>query len=235
MKTSAIFQRLGILILVLILSSCQKKNHPPTITDQAFSIEENSSAGAFVGSVSSSDEDGQALFYKILGGNTDNAFKISETEGRITVNNKLAVDFEITPVFTLTIEVKDTKGKATNADIIITLKNVEIPFSDKTFSIDEYSDNGAIAGVISATGQSLKYSIISGNTNNAFSVSETDGKVSVNNTDALDYNAATKFILVVQVKDDNEKATANITININNLVIPTSGLLLYMPFDGNVN
>ena len=219
MKTNTLFLRLSILMVILILSSCLKKNHPPTINDQAFTVDENSAEGTFVGNVIASDEDGQALFYKILGGNTDNAFRISETDGKITVNNKLAIDFESTPSFTLTIEAKDTKGKATNADVIINLKNIEILFSDQSFTIDEYSDNGVTAGQILGPVQSVKYSVISGNTDNAFSVSETNGKITVNNTDALDYSTSTKFILVVQVKDEFEKATANITININNLVI----------------
>src|SRR5450759_1979513 len=111
MTTRTFFLRLSILIMVIILSSCVKKNHPPTIDDQTFSVDENSPVGTSVGKVLAFDEDGQALTYSILGGNTNSAFSISETDGKITVNNKAAIDYEITSSFTLNIEVKDSKNK----------------------------------------------------------------------------------------------------------------------------
>ncbi|HEY5470197.1 MAG TPA: cadherin domain-containing protein [Bacteroidales bacterium] len=236
MTTRTFSLRLSILMLVIILSSCVKKNHPPTIDDQTFSVDENSPVGTSVGKVLAFDEDGQALTYSILGGNTNSAFSISETDGKITVNNKAAIDYEITSSFTLNIEVKDSKNKNAIADIIINLNNIQIPLNDQSFSIDENSVAGSLVGQIIAPGQILKYSIVSGNTNTAFDISDTDGKITIHNSDAIDYETAPKFTLVVEGKDENnEKANANITINLNNLEAPTTGLMLYMPFNGNLN
>ena len=69
------------------MSSCLKKNHPPSIADQAFSSDENSPVGTLVGKVEAIDEDGQAITFKILGGNVNDAFSISENDGKISVNN----------------------------------------------------------------------------------------------------------------------------------------------------
>ena len=235
MKTKTVFLKLCILIGVLILTSCLKKNHPPTIDDQTFSIDENSPVGTLVGKVLAFDDEDHSLSYSILGGNTNDAFTVSETDGKISVNRKEALDFETSPSFTLNIEVKDSKNKSAVADIIINLNNKEVAIVDQSFNVDENSEAGSLVGQI-APGLSLSYSIVSGNTSTAFELSATDGNIKVHNPDALDYETTPSFTLVVNVTDENnEKANVNITINLNNLDIPTSGLMLYMPFDGNVN
>jgi Concanavalin A-like lectin/glucanases superfamily/Cadherin domain len=115
-------------------------------------------------------------------------------------------------------------------------KNHPPVIENQTFTIDENSEAGTLAGQVLGPVQTLKYSIVSGNTNNAFDISEADGKITVHNADAIDYETTPKFTLVIQGKDENnETGHANITINLNNLDMPTAGLLLYMPFDGNVN
>ena len=236
MKARTFFLKPAILILALSMSYCVKKNHPPTINDQTFSVDENSAVGTIVGAVQAIDEDGQALSYSILGGNTNTAFSISETDGKITVNNKAAIDFETTPSFTLKVQVKDTKNKNAIANIIINLNNIQIAINDQTFSIDENSDTGSFVGQVSAPGLTLKYSIISGNTNSAFDISERDGKITVHNADAMDYETMPKYTLVIEGSDENnEKGITNISVNLNNLDMPSTGLELYMPFDGNVN
>jgi hypothetical protein len=150
MKTSAIFRRLGILILVLILSSCQKKNHPPAIADQVFSIEENSETGTAVGQVTATDEESIVLYYKILRGNTADAFSISALDGKIIVNNEAAIDYETTPKFTLGIEVSDGR-KRSEAEITINLTDLQIttaglvlylPFDGNVNDLSSSGNNG---------------------------------------------------------------------------------------------
>ena len=85
-------------------------------------------------------------------------------------------------------------------------------------------------------GQVISYSVKSGNTNDAFSISESDGKISINNEDAVDFETNPGFTLVIEVKDNKNKSSfGNININLNNIEIPTTGLVLYMPFNGNLN
>jgi hypothetical protein len=127
MKSITFFLKLTALSVVLILSSCTKKNSPPTINDQTFSIDENSIAGTLVGKVVASDIDGQVVSYSIKSGNTNNAFVISQEDGKITINNEDAIDFETNPVFNLTVEVKDNKNKSSFGAITINLNNIEPP------------------------------------------------------------------------------------------------------------
>jgi len=94
-----------------------------TWVDEGFTLEENSASGTVVGSMRATDADGDTLGYSITGGNTDNAFAI-DSNGQITVNNSLALDFETTPSFTLTIQVDDGNGGIDTDAVTITLNDV---------------------------------------------------------------------------------------------------------------
>ncbi|RLS40497.1 MAG: hypothetical protein DWH81_07130, partial [Planctomycetota bacterium] len=84
-------------------------NTAPVLNNQTLpSLLENSANGTVVGTVVASDADpNQTLIYSIVNGNTGNAFAINPTTGQITVNYRLAVDYETNPVFQLTVQVTD--------------------------------------------------------------------------------------------------------------------------------
>ncbi len=79
---------------------------------------------------------------------------------------------------------------------------------NQTFSIAENSANGQQVGVVVASdpdaGQTLTYSIISGNTNNAFAINANTGALSVNNSAALNFEAITTFGLTVRAQDNGQ-------------------------------
>ena len=95
---------------------------------------------------------------------------------------------------------------------------------NQAFSIDENMPNGTQVGLIIATdpdqGQTLTYSIQSGNTDNAFAVNSATGELTVNNVDALDYETNPEFNLTVQVQDNGLGSLTDqaiITINLINI------------------
>ena len=95
---------------------------------------------------------------------------------------------------------------------------------DQSFDTDENSPNGQQIGTVIATdpdvGQSLIYSIISGNINNAFLIGSASGILSVANTAALDYETNPEFNLTVQVQDNGMGSLTDqaiVTINLINL------------------
>ena len=93
-----------------------------------------------VGTVAASDPDaGDTLTFAITAGNTGNAFAIDSSSGQITVANATALDFEVTPSFTLTVQVQDAGGLTDTATVTINLTNVnETPTAnDATFSLAE--------------------------------------------------------------------------------------------------
>ena len=80
-------------------------NAAPVISDQTFSLAENSDNGTVAGMAPATDADlpNDTLTWSITGGNINGAFDINSTNGEITVADKAAVDFETTPVFNLTV------------------------------------------------------------------------------------------------------------------------------------
>jgi hypothetical protein len=202
-------------------------NEPPTVSPQSFSIAENSAAGTTVGTVAATDPDaGQSLTYSILSGNTGNAFQITSTTGVLKVATQSALNFEVTPSYSLVVKVQDngTGSLSSQATMTIVLTNVnESPLiSNQSFTVPVTPPAGTVVGTVVATdpdaGQTLTYSIVSGNTGNAFQVNAASGILSVLTPSALVVN--TTFALVVKVQDNgagNLWSQATMTVTVSNI------------------
>jgi hypothetical protein len=182
MKTQHIF-RFFFLIVFITQLSCVKKINPPVIHDQSFSIEEISPAGTLAGQVIAVDEDNeQILTYSILNGNTNDAFEISDTSGKLTVLNENAIDFETTPSFALSIEVKNSKGKSAVGKITVNLINVDppaeglllyLPFDGNVNDLSSFNNN-----IIDSTSNNY----VSGKWSQAFDFNGTSDYLKLSNT-----------------------------------------------------
>jgi mono/diheme cytochrome c family protein len=91
--------------------------------------------------------------------------------------------------------------------------------SNQSFNVDENSANGTVVSMVLASdpnGDSLSYSITSGNTSGAFAINAGDGVLTVANSAALDYETITQFGLTVRVVDPggfNDSATITVSLN----------------------
>jgi gliding motility-associated-like protein len=100
-------------------------SNPPVANDATVALNENSPNATVVHTVVASDIDpGDVLTYSISAGNTADAFMINPTTGVITINNTSLIDFEINPVFTLTVKVTDAQGNTDTAIITINLTDL---------------------------------------------------------------------------------------------------------------
>jgi hypothetical protein len=177
MKTRTLFLKFSILVIIIALTACAKKNNPPSVSDQIFSVDENSISGTLVGKVVASDEDGKVVSYSIKNGNTGNAFSLSEEDGQISVNNEDAVDFETNPVFTLLVEVKDNKNKSSFANMKINLNNIEIPAAGLILYMPF---DGNLSDLSTSGNSAIDY------TNHSY--------VSGKRSQAMDFNGSTDYI-----------------------------------------
>lgn len=98
-----------------------KINKMPVVTNSVFSINENSPAGTPVGIVTASDPEGSLLVYTLISGNDLTAFRLNGN--KIEVNNTLALDFDVKPVFNLVVNVSDGISNVP-ALITINLRNL---------------------------------------------------------------------------------------------------------------
>jgi hypothetical protein len=196
-------------------------NETPTIEGDTFSLPENSNNGTAVGSISVNDQDeGDVPTVTIINGDPNNAFSIDDN-GDITVNDKTYLDYETETSFTLTVQAADSEFSPTDT-VIINITNVnETPtISDATFNIDENTANATSVGSVSYSDvdadSNLTLSITNGNTNNAFAI-DNNGAISVNNTNALNYETQSSFTLTVEVSDGTLDDTAQVTIDLNDV------------------
>jgi len=202
-----------------------------------FSLAENSEVGTVVGQVTATDPDpGTNLTYEITAGNTianwtGDAFAVNTSSGEITVANRDALDFETTPVFTLTIRVSDDvpwNVLADTVDVTINLQDVVVDLDDANIgSIPENSPVGTVIGTIVPRDwpavDTLTYSVLQvedGNGNSyptsAFQVvtdaNGSDGHVEVVDPSILNYEAIAPghiFRLSVQAEEGQSPASSD--------------------------
>jgi hypothetical protein len=105
--------------------------------------------------------------------------------------------------------------------------NLPPVINNQTFSVNENSPNGTNVGTVTATdpnaGQTLTYTIVSGNTNSAFALNSSTGQISVANSAAVNYEVSSSYALVIRVTDNgtgNLWSQATITVNILNVNEP---------------
>jgi hypothetical protein len=200
-------------------------NEIPVADDAAVSVDENSANGTVVGTVAAIDPDvGDTLAYSITAGNSDGIFAIDSATGQITVADNAKLDYETAPSHSLTIQVKDT-GDLTDTfttTVSVTGVNEEPLLTDYAFNIDENTGSGTRLGRISASdpdmGDALIYSIIAGNENSAFRMNAATGEISINNSEALDFETRSRFDLTVRVTDSGALTqTASVTVTLNDV------------------
>ena len=87
-----------------------------------FSVAEDASTAAAVGSVTATDADNDGLTYTIESGNGDGKFAIDGSSGAITVAG--ALDYESKQSYTLTVEADDGNGGTATAAVNISVTDV---------------------------------------------------------------------------------------------------------------
>ena len=214
-------------------------NRAPVISNQTFSVMSNASNGTTVGTVIASDPDtGQTLTYAITAGNTGNAFSIVASTGVLKVNNAAALTVSS---FALTVKVTDNGSPSLNASATVTVNvtqaNQAPVITNQTFDLQQTAAQGTLIGIIQASdpnaGQTLTYTIISGNSNGIFGLNSGTGALTVLIPEGL--TPGPKY-LDVRVTDNGSPSMyteAVITIDVistNNAPIMTAQTFVSAPY-----
>ena len=209
----------------ITISVTAEANHAPVVNDQLFSIAENSLNGTVVGKIVATDPNvGQTLTYALTG----TAFAVNTTTGQITVADSALLNFETTPSFILTATVMDNGSPILNDTAVITINltngNEAPVVNSATFTLAENSLVATAVGTVTATdpdaGQTLTFSITSGNVNGALQINGTTGAISVANSAALNFETMPQFVLTVLALDNGVSALSGantITINLTDV------------------
>lgn len=209
------------------IDSVAISNAAPIADDDSFMVPEDSPVETPVGTVTASDPElGESLTYRILSGNTGDAFTINSMTGEISVDAVL--DFEALPSYALVIEVEDSQSLTDTATITVNVTDVEPAISDQSFNVPENQPNGTSVGIITldpGDTNSVDFSINGGNTGTAFAINSSTGEITVANTSAIDFETGNPFSLLVQVTDDGGTTTDTATVTINVTAPPPAGFV----------
>ena len=226
---------------ILIKVTIQDVNEAPTLADTTLQISENSINGASVGDITGQDPDTAApnnsLTYSITGGNTNDAFVISNT-GAITVNGDGKIDFETTAIYTLTVTVADGGSPALTgtATITINVNDVnEAPTIASTIAnitdlvangnpqtvdvADKFNDTDALT--FSATSNNPSIASVSGSTTITITpVAAGSATITVTATDTANQTVTQTFVVSVSnpIATNPAPTTVGTIADITNLV-----------------
>ncbi|MFY0625383.1 MAG: cadherin domain-containing protein [Reichenbachiella sp.] len=204
-------------------------NNIPIVNAAIFSLDENSTNGSVVGTVTSTDADGNDVTYAFAEPNT--AFSIDGITGAITVLDSTTIDFELNPSFVITVQATDTNTGVGENDITIDLLDInEAPqVENVAFEIDENSENGIVIGTVLATdpeNDQLTYSITNGNGSGIFAIDASTGELSVVDSTGLDFEISTSIVLTIDVSDGELSDESMVTISINDVFENNSPTIL---------
>lgn len=182
-------------------------------------IDENSAEGTIAAVVLGEDEDGDDVTYAI----TDNsgAFTINSS-GEISVLNAELLNFEENPSFQIGVVTNDGALSSKELLVVINLLDVNetpvISVLPESPMIDENALKGDYLTSLSAIdedGDEVTFTIVSGNTKNAFIIDKND--IILNNPYALDVRENPFFLLIVEGSDGALVSSVEITVTVNDI------------------
>ena len=127
---------------------------------------------------------------------------------------------------TVTVTDNGSPALSSSALVVINLLDVQDPqLPDQSISILEHGAKGTVVTTATATNGvgPYVYSILSGNTSNAFAIDAATGVITINNADAMNFNRNPKFNLKLLVVDSQSTPlgdTAIISITLINVNDP---------------
>ena len=202
----------------------------PVVTpNQTLHVTEQSPNGTTVGTVLATDGDVTTTTFQnwnITAGNSQGYFAINSSTGVITVVDNTGLNANINQNFTLTLTVSDGVHTSLPQTVLIIVSEINdenpVITSSQSFSVDENAPNGTAVGQVLATDPDYgtvfqNWSILSGNTGNAFAINSTTGQINVNNSLILDYETIPTFSLNIQVTDGLHSTSGVVTVILNNL------------------
>ncbi|GEM_PF-1092979 len=190
-------------------------------------VDENSPEGTVVGLLSATDpEDTDDPFTFDLINDAGGRFKIVGNE--LQVANGDLLDFETNQIHTIEVQARDSQynsGELESQEFTININDVnEGPSFGAVFTIEENSPEGTFVTQLSATdpeNDTLTYAITSGNIDPdgdgtaAFAIDSATGRITVADSDDLDFETTPTFNLALTVTDENGLSdNARITINL---------------------
>ena len=189
---------------------------PTAIALSSFSVNENT-AGAVVGTLSTTDVDASDSHTYTLSGTDASYFEV--VDGKLKLKSSVTADYETKSSYAVTVTSTDSGGLTTSGSTTITVNDVnEAPtgISISSVSVNENSA-GAVVGTLSTTDVDASDShtyTLSGTDASSFEV--VDGKLKLKSSVSADYETKNSYAVTVTSTDSGgltKVGYATITVN----------------------
>lgn len=210
-------------ILISCVADEGLSNSDPVIENQTFTVSASAPDGENIGTISASDDDGDALTFTLLSGNINSVFVLNANSGVLSVASATELSTSLTPSYNLIVQVSDGKESASATitvdveGIIHIVDNTPPTILPQTFEVRENTMWQTPIGTVVASdieNDDLTFSISEGNDDDHFELDEKTGELTIGPSDYLDFETTPTFNLKIQVSDGAGASEADITINL---------------------
>ncbi|MCK1727677.1 VCBS domain-containing protein [Bradyrhizobium sp. 142] len=201
-------------------------------------VAEGAAAGTSVGvTAASSDVDGPAVSYSLVGDSSNGGFAINSTSGVVTVADPSKIDYESAAGHAYSVTVQASDGTLTSQQsfsIAVTDVAPSIPVDGNaaTNTVAEGAAAGTSVGITASSsdvdGPAVSYSLVGDSSNGGFAINSTTGVVTVADPSKLDYESAAghAYSVTVQASDGTLTSQQSFSIAVTDIAPST-------PVDGN--
>lgn len=190
---------------------------PPTANNISITLPENTPVGTVVATATGTSV---ADFYLV--GNTS-PFSIDPASGKITLVSPLNYAIANAYAFTGQAVGLDGTTAAYTFNVAVTAVNQPPVLNNQEVTIPDNTANTSVVANMTATdreGNTLTYSIVSGNTGSAFTINSATGQVTVNDYTQLNAIAIPRYDLLINVSDGTNNTTATLTVIMTHVDAP---------------
>jgi alpha-L-arabinofuranosidase len=187
------------------------------LSDETYSIPENSEKGILVGTVSATGS--EEFSYSIIRSTPDGLFEIEDSTGKITVKNSNLLNYETTPSISLAIGARDilndtlpiSRGTCT---IILTDVNEQPKLIDNTYYAFANETSGSTIGRIFVSdedaGQNHLFSVTEQSVANVLTINPSTGELIIDDNTVLQSLASQTVTFTVSVSDNGSPVLTDV-------------------------
>ena len=193
------------------------------------SVVEGAAAGTTVGvTAHSTDINGPAVTYSLIGDTSGGGFTINAVTGVVTVANSTKIDYETAAGHAYTVTAQASDGTLTSSQtftigVTDVAPSTPVDSNATANSVAEGAANGSTVGVTASStdinGPAVTYSLIGDTTGGGYTINSATGVVTVADGTKIDYESAPGHndIIDVQVSDGTLTSTQFFTIAVTDV------------------
>jgi hypothetical protein len=196
-------------------------------------VAEGAAPGTVVGvTASSTDVNGGAVTYSLIGDTSGGGFTINATTGVVSVTDPTKINFETAPGHAYTVTVQSSDGTLANSQtftIAVTdvAPTAPVDSNGATNTVAEGAANGSTVGITAfstdVNGPGVTYSLVGDTSGGGFTINSTTGVISVADGTKLDYETTPShaYTVTAQASDGTLTNSQTFTIALTD-VAPTA-------------